>query len=110
MLALVVGLAAGDPATANAQGLKIAVGDVGLGIGPVPRIDGLRLNFRDDDRFERVRGINATVWAPRGDIEGDVTGVALGVPLTGADELTGVGLGVGVGAVSDFTGIGVAVA
>jgi hypothetical protein len=96
------------PGHASAQGLKIAVGDVGLGIGPVPRIDGLRLNFRDDERFERVRGINVTVWSPREDVDGEVQGIAVGLPLTGARSVQGLGVGAGLAAFDDFRGIAVA--
>lgn len=52
------------PHEADAQGLKIAFRDYGVGIGPVPRVNGVRINFRDDGRFERVNGINATLWSP----------------------------------------------
>ena len=104
MLVLVPAL----PRGAHAQGLKIAVGDVGIGIGAVPRIDGIRLNFRDGEELDRVRGINATIWAPYDDIRGDIYGLALGLPLTGAHDITGIGLGGGVAAHGDFHGIGVA--
>lgn len=95
------------PTTARAQGIKLAVGDVGLGIGDVPRLDGLRLNFRDRD-LELVRGINATLWTPYEDAEGVVKGLALGLPLTGAAEIKGLALGAGVGVERTFTGIGLA--
>jgi len=95
------------PRGISAQGVKIAVGDVGIGIGDVPRIDGLRLNFRDD-ALERVRGINATIWSPREGIRGTVKGLALGVPVTGGARVAGLGVGVGVGAEDRFTGIGLA--
>ncbi len=97
-----------SPAPTAAQGVELTVGDVGLGIGPVPRIDGLRVNFRDDYRLERVRGINATIWAPHEDIQGDVTGLALGLPLTGARNLTGIGLAAGIAVHGDFRGVAVA--
>ena len=54
-------LAPAAPASAQDGGIKLAIGDVGLGIGDVRRLDGLRLNFRDR-RMQRVRGINATIW------------------------------------------------
>lgn len=96
-----------NPARGQERGIKIAVGDVGLGIGDVRRLDGLRLNFRDRD-LELVRGINATMWTPYERAEGMVQGLALGVPLTGAAEIRGVALGLGVGAEHDFRGIGLA--
>ena len=91
---------------AQGQGLKIAVRDVGLGIGPVPEITGLRLNIRDDYRFERVTGINVTLWGPEDDARSDVHGLAVGLPLTGAGTLQGIGVGVGVSATRDFSGAG----
>ena len=78
---------------ASAQGLKLALGDFGIGIGPVPRLDGVRLNFRDDYRLERVRGLNATIWTPYEDVRGDVQGIALGLPLTGAHDVAGIAVG-----------------
>ena len=96
------------PTGLAAQGIKLAVGDVGLGIGPVPRIDGLRINVRDDHRLERVRGINITLWMPHEDVRGDVTGLAVGLPLTGARDITGLALAGGVGAHDTFRGIAVA--
>ncbi len=96
------------PRRAAAQGLKLAVGDVGLGIGDVPRLDGVRLNFRDRN-LELVRGINATIWNPYEDAHGVVKGIALGLPLTGAAEIHGLALGGGVGADRTFSGIGVGV-
>lgn len=104
-LRLLVLLLAAAPAGLSAQGVKLAVGDVGLGIGPVPRIDGLRLNGRDDIRFERVRGVNVTLWSPKERARGQVDGVALGLPLTGARQVRGLGLGVGVGADDRFRGV-----
>ena len=93
-----------SPRPLAAQGIKLAVGDFGLGIGDVPRLDGIRLNFRDD-RIELVRGLNATIWTPYQGADGTVQGIALGVPLTGAAELSGLALGAGVGVDHDFTGI-----
>jgi hypothetical protein len=92
---------------AQEPGLKLAVGDVGLGIGDVPRLDGLRLNFRDR-HLELIRGVNVTVWSPHRDPEGVVQGMAVGLPVTGAAELTGVALAGGVAVDRDFTGIGIA--
>lgn len=96
------------PAAARAQdpGLKIAAGDVGIGIGDVPRLDGLRVNFRDR-HLELVRGINVTFWEPHDEAEGVVEGLALGVPLTGAGTIRGVALGAGVSADDTFSGLGV---
>jgi hypothetical protein len=96
-----------DATPLAAQGLKLAVGDVGIGVGDVPRLDGLRLNYRDYD-LELVRGINATIWMPYDGADGVVQGLALGVPLTGAAEISGIALGLGVGVERTFTGVGLA--
>ncbi|MBW3554454.1 MAG: hypothetical protein KY466_13130 [Gemmatimonadetes bacterium] len=106
-VALLTTIAPGRPGL-EAQGLKIAAGDFGIGIGHVPRIDGLRINFRDDHRLERVRGINVTLWSPNDDVRGDVTGLAVGLPLTGARNVTGLALAGGVGAHENFRGVGIA--
>lgn len=96
------------PTLLAGQELKLAVGDVGLGIGPVPRLDGLRMNFRDDGRLERVRGVNLTIWAPHDDVRGSVEGLALGVPLTGAYDLSGLAVGASVTVMHEFRGLGIA--
>ncbi len=57
------------------RGVKLAVGDVGIGIGDVPRLDGLRLNFRDRD-LNLVRGMNVTIWTPHDEADGVVRGLA----------------------------------
>jgi len=101
----VTALALAPPPAVEAQGVKLAVGDVGIGLGDVPRLDGLRFNFRDA-ALERVRGLNATVWSPREEAMGQVTGLALGVPLTGGAQVRGLGLGIGLGADDVFQGVG----
>lgn len=102
LLAATLGQAAG------AQGLDLTVNHVGLAIGDVPKVTGIRLNFRDRD-LQWVHGINATVWNPYQPATGDVTGIALGVPVTGARTIRGLGVGVfGLGADRDFEGVGVA--
>jgi len=45
------------------QGIDLTVDHVGLAIGDVPRVIGLRLNYRDR-RLERVDGVNVTIWSP----------------------------------------------
>ena len=104
----ICGVLAWASTPAAAQGVKLALGDVGIGIGPVPRLDGIRLNFRDDHTLERVRGLNATVWMPHDDVEGEVIGLALGVPLAGARRLTGIGVAAGLGVHEEFRGLAVA--
>src|SRR5690349_18265817 len=91
--ALALSLAPLSSAAAQSRGLPLTVNDVGVGIGPVPRVIGIRLNFRDDADFD-VRGINITVWTPENDLRGDVRGAAIGLPATGASRITGLAAGV----------------
>lgn len=79
-----------------------------ISIGHHPRVDGIRINFRDRE-LELVRGANITVWTPHdGYIGGEVQGLALGLPLTMAGDITGIGAGLfGVGAEDDFKGLGI---
>src|SRR4051794_25621708 len=80
-------------APAFAQGLDLTVNHVGIGIGDVPRVIGLRLNYRDRV-MERVDGVNATIWMPYGDGgTGEVRGLALGLPATGAARIYGIATG-----------------
>lgn len=94
------------PTHAQEPGVKLAIGDFGLGIGDVPRLDGVRLNFRDR-HLRRVRGLNVTIWSPYENPRGVVEGVALGVPLTGARQINGSALGLGIQAEESFTGVGI---
>ena len=80
----------------------------GIAIGDVPRVRGLRLNFRDR-RLERVDGVNVTLWSPYEPARGEVRGLALGLPLTGAGSVEGAALGLGIGASDRVHGIGVGV-
>ena len=104
---LAIALALIVPALANAQSIDLTINDYGLSIGDSRFVRGIRLNFRDKN-LESVHGINATIWTPYEGGAGDVTGLALGLPATGARRLTGAGIGIfGVGAEEDFTGIGI---
>jgi hypothetical protein len=80
-----------------------------ISIGNHPRVDGVRINFRDRE-LELVRGANITVWTPKkGYVGGEVKGLALGLPATMAGDITGFGVSVfGVGAEENFRGIGLA--
>jgi hypothetical protein len=80
-----------------------------IAIGDHPRVDGLRLNFRDGE-LELVRGANVTIWHPYDrDVGGTVRGLALGLPSTGAGRVEGLSLGVfGVMGADDLHGITVA--
>lgn len=86
--------------------LDLTVNDVGIAIGDAPRVTGLRINFRDR-HLERVNGVNITVWTPY-EATGDVNGIALGVPATGARQITGLGIGLGVAAEDRLRGIAIA--
>jgi hypothetical protein len=89
-------------------GVLLGAGGTGIGIGNVPRVNGIRLNYRDSGPIV-VTGLNATIWRPYDrDAMGMVTGVALGVPMTGARRITGVGLGFGLEADHAMHGIMVA--
>ncbi len=109
------------PLSLRAQVIDLTVDNTGLAIGDKPRVDGVRINFRDR-RLEEVNGINATIWTPYQPATGRVTGLALGLPATGAgtvrgamiavigggvtQSMTGLGVGgVGVGTGGDMTGI-----
>ncbi len=99
-------LAALIPVSLPAQSLDLMVNNTGLSIGDSRIVRGVRLNFRDD-RMREVTGINATIWRPYSPARGDVKGMAIGLPLTGARRINGIGLGVfGVGAEEEFIGIG----
>ncbi|MDE2995894.1 MAG: hypothetical protein OXT73_04035 [Bacteroidota bacterium] len=79
------------PLSAEArQSLDLMVDGVGLSIGDSREVTGVRLNFRDN-RMRMVKGINATIWMPYEDRGGDVKGIALGLPATGADNIEGIG-------------------
>lgn len=100
----------GVPAIGAAQGLDLTINHVGLAIGDVPEVTGLRLNYRDRN-LRRVDGVNVTIWTPYNDddMRGVVRGVALGLPMTGARNIDGLALGLfGVGAQDRIRGIGFA--
>lgn len=103
--AVVITLAA---SALSAQSLDLMIDNRGLSIGDSRIVRGIRLSFRDRN-MERVDGINATIWSPYKDAaRGEVNGIALGVPLTGAERISGLGIGIfGAAAEDEFTGIGV---
>lgn len=91
----------------KAQILDLTVNDVGLAIGDKPVMTGLRLNYRDA-RLEKVTGANVTLWSPYRPIRGVVNGVAIGLPVTGANQIHGLGVGVfGLSADNSISGLGV---
>jgi len=79
-----------NPARGN--GLRLTVGGYGIGIGNVPRVNGIRLNVRDS-YLEAVNGLNLTVWKPAGGVRGTVNGLALGLVLPSAHSINGLGVG-----------------
>jgi len=87
--------------------LDLTVNDVGIAIGDAPRVTGLRMNFRDR-HLERVKGVNITIWTPY-EATGDVYGIALGLPATGAYRIDGIAIGLGgVAAEERLRGIAIA--
>ena len=110
-LAVATGAFAEEPPpspAADPWSLDLTVNDVGIGVGNSRHVDGLRLNFRDVAPFT-VHGVNLTLWTPAEGGGGDVTGLALGIPATGARVLRGAGLGLGLGVTDEFDGLGVGV-
>ncbi len=101
-------LLATAPAAVPAQSLDLTVNNTGLSIGDSRFVRGVRLNFRDRN-LDRVEGINATIWYPYDDARGgEVKGLAIGLPTTGARRISGAGIGVfGVGTEEEFHGLGV---
>ncbi len=98
------------PSLGSAQGLDLTINHVGLAIGDIPEVTGLRLNYRDRN-LRRVDGMNVTIWMPYNDedMRGVVRGIALGLPMTGARNIDGLAVGLfGVGAQDRIRGIGFA--
>jgi hypothetical protein len=94
--------------SARSSGLALTVDGWGIGIGNVPRVNGLRLNFRDRGPFV-ANGVNATLWMPYDPMLGVVNGVAFGLPATGARRIRGLALGVaGAGAEDVMDGVALA--
>lgn len=76
-----------------------------VAIGNHARVDGLRINFRDRG-LQRVRGVNLTIWQPYEPATGTVSGLALGVPMTGAGAIDGIAIGaLGASATGRMRGI-----
>lgn len=113
LLFTAAGLAPGPP-FAQAQdhrSLDLTIRNYGLSFGNAPRINGLRFNYRDRG-LERVNGLNLTLWRPYDtevyDPTGVVSGLAVGLPLTGAGSINGLGVGLfGVEADASLRGLAV---
>lgn len=92
-------------ASAHSQSLDLTVKRYGISFGNSGEVHGVRVNYRDT-RLRQVNGLNATIWMPHHTSHGDVRGVALGLPATGARNLTGVGIGLfGLGVAKNIHGI-----
>lgn len=107
LLLLIVGAARVALAQGSDHALNIGANKTGLSIGDSREWTGVRLNFRDT-RLRKVNGINATIWSPREGGEGDINGIALGVPLTGGRNVRGIQVAAGVSATERLSGIGIA--
>lgn len=95
------------PLSARAQVIDLTSHDVGIAIGDKPRVTGLRINFRDRNLRE-VHGANVTIWTPYDPPTGNVYGLALGLPATGAKNIRGIGVGIlGLGTSESMRGIAV---
>jgi hypothetical protein len=77
-------------------GLSLSVKGWGLALGNVPRINGVRINWRDR-YLEEVNGLNITLWhpidLPKDAPGGTVNGVSLGLFAPAADRLNGINIG-----------------
>ncbi len=73
-------------------GLDLTIDGFGLVIGNIPRVNGLRLNFRDS-YLEQVNGLNLTIWKPRDEVGGNINGVAIGLVAPNADRIHGISAG-----------------
>src|SRR6266513_515552 len=80
------------PLSLDAQVLDLTINNTGIAIGDKPRVNGLRINFRDR-KLDRVNGANVTVWSPYEPPSGIVNGFAIGLPATGAKNITGFAVG-----------------
>lgn len=93
--------------TLAAQVIDLTVHDVGLAIGDKPEMTGLRINYRDR-HLREITGVNLTLWSPYEPATGTVNGLALGVPLTGAEKINGALIGIfGGGTDGSLEGIGI---
>jgi len=88
-------------------GLDLTINGNGLAIGNIPRVNGIRINFRDT-YLEEVNGLNLTLWGSRGEVGGTVRGLAVGVAAPVADRLQGLSIGgLAVVGQSEISGISI---
>ena len=89
----------------DSHSLDLTVNHVGVSIGDSRRVTGLRINFRDR-YLDEMNGVNITMWQPYRDARGEVHGIAVGLPLTGARRIDGLAVGIfGVSADDRIRGI-----
>jgi hypothetical protein len=102
-------------------GVLLGTRTFGIGIGNVPSVKGIRLNFRDHG-LKRVDGLNLSLWIPKENTGSIVQGFNLGL-LPEAGTMKGVSVGllgatgtkmhgifgglVGVGAVDEIKGLSI---
>ena len=105
--ASILALALAAAPSLSAQVIDLTIHDVGLAIGDKRSMTGLRFNFRDS-HLERITGANITIWSPHRPVTGSVKGLAVGVPLTGANRIEGLGIGLfGLSVDNSISGIGI---
>jgi len=93
--------------SATAQTLDLTIHDYGIAIGDKAQMTGLRINYRDRD-LRQINGVNVTFWSPYEPPTGVVNGLALGIPVTGAQTVNGALIGVlGGGTSGSINGLGV---
>ncbi|MDG5768153.1 hypothetical protein QA596_11835 [Balneolales bacterium ANBcel1] len=75
--------------------LSLTYRNYGLGIGDVPVVHGVRINYRDHN-LRVINGINMTIRQPKDfDLANSrIRGLAIGLPLTGGGQLRGISLAV----------------
>jgi len=84
----------GDAEHADNSGygnVNLTANNWGISLGDSRGVNGLRINYRDS-QLEWVNGINITAWVPPEESfppSGDVTGLALGLPATAAENIDG---------------------
>ena len=97
------------PLTAQRRGggsLDLMIDGYEVSFGHNPRVNGLRINFRDR-HLDRVNGVNLTLWQPYDEVGGTINGLGLGVVGPAADHLNGVSFGLGAPvAKQSLSGIG----
>lgn len=80
------------PASAQNTGILIGTGNTGVAFGDVPRVNGFRFNWTDDN-LELVNGYNITFWIPEyEDLTGTINGISFGLVASAANRTNGFAL------------------